>query len=85
MDDNDYDVDDEYMPDINAILQWFRIDTSQFRTVPLKMYEKEMLLTKVSTDVTESPTISQRIGSLTRKARYTKKNLNTHHLRDEQN
>ena len=42
VDDNDYNVDDEYMPDINAILQWFRIDTLQFRTVPLKKYEKEM-------------------------------------------
>ena len=39
------------MPDINTILQWFKIDTSQFRTVPLKKYEKEMLLTKFSKDV----------------------------------
>ena len=60
-----------FMPDINTILLWFRIGTSQLRTVSLKKYEKEMLLTKISNGSIESPTISQRIKSLARKKQST--------------
>ena len=64
--------EDEYMPDMKTILLWFKIDITQFRTISLKKYEKEMLLTKISTGDIESPTISQRIKSLVRKTRSTK-------------
>ena len=70
------------MPDMNKILLRFGIDTSKLRTVSLKKYENEMLLTEVLTDDIGSPTISQRIKSLGRKAHYTKVKSNTHWLKD---
>ena len=63
------------IPDMNLVLQKFGIDSTKFRTMPLNKYEEEMLLTNTVIDNNESPTISQRIGSLTRKARYSKKKM----------
>ena len=79
--DNNSVADEVCIPDMDIILQKFGIDSTKFRTVSLKKYEKEMLLTKISIDNNESPTISQRVGSMTRKARYSKRiNLDTHQL-----
>ena len=66
---NDNDI---YMPDMNEVLLKFGIDTSKFRTVSLKKYEKEMFLTTTQTDEAESPTISQRIKSMRRQAHSNK-------------
>ena len=76
------------IPDMDIVLQKFGIDSSKFRNVSLKKYEKEMFLTKNSIDDDESHTISQRIGSMTRKARYSKrkrKSLDTHQLNNVTN
>ena len=73
---------------MDIVLQKFGIDSSKFRNVSLKKYEKEMFLTKNSIDDDESHTISQRIGSMTRKARYSKrkrKSLDTHQLNNVTN
>ena len=56
---------DMCIPDMDIILQKFGIDSTKFRTITLKKYEKEMLLTKTSIDNNESPTISQRTRSKT--------------------
>ena len=80
--DSNSDTEEVCMPDMNKILLRFGIDTSKLRTVSLKKYENEMLLTEVLTDNIGSPTISQRIKSLGRKAHYTKVKSNTHWLKD---
>ena len=69
---NSCNTNDVCMPDMNKILLKFGINSSHFRTVPLKQFEKEMLLTEISPDDIKSPTISQRIKSLTTLARYSK-------------
>ena len=75
--DSNSNTNDVCMPDMDTVLLRFGIDTSKFRTQSLKYYENEMLLTEVLVE-DESPTISQRIRSLRREARYTKKYCDTH-------
>ena len=70
--DDDNETGNINMPDMEAILLKFGIDTSKLREVSLKKYEKEMLLIEISPDSMESPTISQRIRTMDRNARYSK-------------
>ena len=55
---NDFSIDEIDMPDMDIVLQKFGIDSSKFKKVSLKKYEKEMFLTTISIDNGESPTIS---------------------------
>ena len=60
------------LPDMNKILLHFGIKPSNLKTVPLRDYDWSNMVTCVSPEDLDSPTISQRIKSLVRGARRSK-------------